>query len=485
MVALDSIFAHARTAPETIAVVHGERAVSYREFGARITLARRFLSGQAIDPGRVAVLCVGDILESWIVRLALRGLGVTTVSARAVSGIAQLGLGSVSVVSAGGWPGLAEAAAAAGWPLIEVPPHVHADWTAAPSEGPMAAGVPTPGATMLLTSGTTGLYKKVVYDAAAEARLIAENVERAGISARTVFNVLDFGGWTGAHYTWPVLTWSAGGRIVIAQVADPWRSLTDRTLTHAVVTPHLLSDLLARLTGAPAAHDTMRIFVVGGVLSQAVWRDARERLRADIWSVYGSTESCHLTYTRVEAAEDLNAHRVHAADKVQVVDNGGRPSTPGQVGVVRIRTGGVDGYLDDPQTSRAFFHRGYFYPGDLAIVREDGRFSLQGRVTDVVNVLGDKLPTTPIETALQQALDAEAVCVFSVPGAQGEQVHVAIQPTRTISAGELKAALQASLPPAVADVHVHSVKAFPRNYMGKIDRARLRDQLAPEADDPG
>jgi acyl-CoA synthetase (AMP-forming)/AMP-acid ligase II len=485
MVALESIFAHARTSPETIAVVHGGRTVSYREFAARITLARRFLSGQAIDPGRVAVLCVADILEHWIIRLALRGLGVTTVSARSTQDITQLNLGAISVVSSGYWPGLADAAVAAGWSLTRATPDVHADWTAAPAEGAMAAGVAAPGSTMLLTSGTTGLYKKVVYDAAAEARLIAENVERAGITARTVFNVLDFGGWTGAHYTWPALTWKAGGRIVIAQGPEPWRSLADPTLTHIVVTPHLLADLLARPTGAPARSDAMRIFVVGGVLSQALWREARERLTSDIWSVYGSTESCHIAYTRVETAEDLNAHRIHASDKVQVVDDDGRTARPGQVGVVRIRTGGVDGYLDDPETTRAFFHDGYFYPGDLALVREDGRFVLQGRITDVVNVLGNKLATTPIETALQDALDAEAVCVFSVPGAQGEQVHVAIQPTRTISAAELKAALQASLPPAVADVQVHSVQAFPRNYMGKIDRASLRDQLAPNAAEPG
>ena len=251
-----------------------------------------------------------------------------------------------------------------------------------------------------------------------------------------------------------------------------------------VTTPHFLASLVARPSGAVVRNAGLRLFVVGVVLSQALWRETQEQLTDDIWSVYGSTESCHITYTRVETAEDLNAHRAHAGDTVQVVDDAGRPSLPGQVGVVRIRTGGVDAYLDDPETSRAFFHDGYFYPGDLARVREDGRFSLQGRITDVVNVLGSKLATTPIETALQETLDAEAGCVFSVPGAQGEQVHVAIQPTRTISAGELKAALQAALPSAVADVRVHSVKAFPRNYMGKIDRARLRDQLAADTAGP-
>ncbi|MDR3470750.1 MAG: hypothetical protein P4M09_03535, partial [Devosia sp.] len=96
---------------------------------------------------------------------------------------------------------------------------------------------------------------------------------------------------------------------------------------------------------------------------------------------------------------------------------------------------------------------------------------------------GDKIATTPIETALQDRLGAEAVCVFSVPGQDGEAVHVAIQTARPVAAAELKAALRAALP-AVPQARVHAVKAFPRNHLGKIERAALKAQLLGE-DTPG
>jgi acyl-coenzyme A synthetase/AMP-(fatty) acid ligase len=479
---LDSIFSHARARPDAVAAVKGARAISYRELAARITLARRFLRSQAVGRERIAALCVHDILEGWIIRLALRGLGVTSVSVRSAEEIGDLG--PVSVVStpndARGWPGLA----ATNQPLIWVPSEAYLGWEMAEIESALGAGVTAPGRHILLTSGTTGLYKKVLYDDGAEARLIAENVGPAAITPDTVFDVFDvfdFGGWTGANYTWPTLAWTMGGRILIDQSPNPWRSLAYPGLTHAVVTPHLLASLMARPADAAFHNNGLRLFVVGGVLSQSLWRAALDRLTRDIYSVYGSTESCLIAYTRIETVKDLNSHKIPAAGTLQVVDAQDRPLPAGQAGVVRIRTAGVDRYLDDPDPSQTFFRGGYFYPGDLGVVSADGRLTLQGRVTDVINVLGNKIASLPIETALLDLLGAEGVCVFSVPGETGEEVHVAIQLKGAISAGDLKTALLAALPPGIPEVRVHSVMAFPRNAMGKIERTALKDQLSGSA----
>jgi acyl-CoA synthetase (AMP-forming)/AMP-acid ligase II len=476
---LGSIFAHARARPHAVAIIHPDGPISYGELAARIVLMRRHLSGLRVDRERLAALHGHGILGGWIVRLALRGLGVTTVSTRSMQEIARLG--PVSVIAA---PGSVEPGTgpAAGQRLFQLAEGISDGWEAVDLAGVDAVEAAASGGHMLLTSGTTGVYKKVLYDDAAEARLVAANLGLAGITAETTFHVLNFGGWTGANYTWPVLAWSAGGRILVDPGPEPWRSLADPRVTHAVVTPQMLAELVARPSDAPLRNDGLRLFVVGGLMSRTLWRSASERLTPAIYSVYGATESCHITYTRIDRPEDLNSHQIHAAETLQVVDDGDQPVPAGQVGVVRIRTAGVDGYQDDPETTRAFFRDGWFYPGDLGVVGTDGRLTLQGRVTDVINVLGDKVATTPIETALQERLDAEAVCVFSVPGEGGEQVHVAIQPRGPIGAVDLKAALVAALPAGIADVDVHSVKAFPRNDMGKIDRTRLKDQLLAPPD---
>jgi acyl-CoA synthetase (AMP-forming)/AMP-acid ligase II len=147
----------------------------------------------------------------------------------------------------------------------------------------------------------------------------------------------------------------------------------------------------------------------------------------------------------------------------------------GQSGLLRIRAlDGISGYLDDEETTRRFFHDGYFYPGDLGAFQPDGRLVLHGRVTNVVNVLGDKVPAETIETRLRDRLNAEEVCVFSFASeGADEELHVVIQSPRRISREELTAAIRDAVP-RFPHAHVHLVGKIPRNDMGKVDRILLK-----------
>jgi acyl-coenzyme A synthetase/AMP-(fatty) acid ligase len=252
--------------------------------------------------------------------------------------------------------------------------------------------------------------------------------------------------------------------------------LTTPGLTHALVTPFLLGFLLDSLGKSQPRRDGLTLFVGAGVLSADHWRAARETITADVRTWVASTEVGAFCATAIETAEDLVWHRVHSAREAQVVNDDDQPLPPGRIGHLRVRPLGVEAYMDDPETSAGFFRHGYFYPGDLAVLREDGRLALWGRITDVINVLGDKRATLPIETLLQDRLGAAAVCVFSAPGAEGEAVHVAIQPGRLVTEEQLRAALDEALP-GVPGVRLHAVKGFPRNAMGKIERATLRREL--------
>jgi acyl-coenzyme A synthetase/AMP-(fatty) acid ligase len=479
MAVLESIFAYARSAPRRTALIANGCATSYHDFAASIVLVRRHLRAQAISRDRVAVMVVDNVADAWIIGLALRGLGVTTVNGRSAADIARLGLAAVSVVStaAESGPDLAAAAADAGAPLIQLPKDAcaAASSTSIDSEPPVDAD--KAGGHILLTSGTTGVYKKVLIDPALEAASVALRADLYGLSAGSVVNLFDFGGWTVAGYQTPISVWSQGGAVVVHQGPDRWRALAAPGLTLAYTQPQILADLLAAPAEVPLRNDAMTLIVGAGVLSQADWRAARERLTSDVRTGYGSTEAGPCALTRIETPEDLAWHRIHPAFQVQVVDDQHRPLPAGRTGAVRVRTSGIEGYLGDEAATRDFFRDGFFYPGDLGALRQDGRLSVLGRVTDVINVRGDKIPTTPIETALQDALGAKAVCVFSAPGADGaEEVHVAIERGRIIGPDELKAALLAALPHVPA-ARVHAVDGFARNHMGKIDRAILRARL--------
>jgi acyl-coenzyme A synthetase/AMP-(fatty) acid ligase len=70
----------------------------------------------------------------------------------------------------------------------------------------------------------------------------------------------------------------------------------------------------------------------------------------------------------------------------------------------------------------------FFYPGDRAVRRADGRIRVLGRVADVINIRGEKIAVGPIELRIQQALKVDEVCVFSGVNVAGQnELVIAIE----------------------------------------------------------
>jgi acyl-coenzyme A synthetase/AMP-(fatty) acid ligase len=99
-------------------------------------------------------------------------------------------------------------------------------------------------------------------------------------------------------------------------------------------------------------------------------------------------------------------------------------------------------------------------------------------VTDVINILGKKIASAPIEQALERDLGVSGVCVFSAQNEQfEEEVRVAIEVERRIEDTRLAPVLRREIPGAPG-FRVSFFPAFPRNEMGKIRRIELRRLVA-------
>ena len=299
-----------------------------------------------------------------------------------------------------------------------------------------------------------------------------------GITDRSVVNVVSLGCWAGAGHNYPIATWDTGGTVAMYQQAEVWNALRTPGITHCFVFPQLLADILRAPPQELERNDEMQLIVTGGPLSQAMTQAASSRLTRRLYTSIGATEASTYTLTRIDSAEDLRWHRLIPSRAVEVVDEGGRVLPIGQTGLLRVDPGkGITGYLHDATTTRLFFRDGFFYPGDLAVFRQDGRFALQGRVTDVINILGKKIASAPIEEALERELGVTGVCVFSAQNEQfEEEVRVAIEVERGIEEARLAPVLRCEIPRAPG-FRVRFFPAFPRNEMGKIRRAELRQRL--------
>jgi acyl-coenzyme A synthetase/AMP-(fatty) acid ligase len=481
LIVIEKIHQHALNTPGVTAVAFNGISVDYPTFYRSILAVRRTLATHNLRQGSVGVVWTTSLLDAWLVNLALRSLGLITIAVQSVDEAAQfdrLNVGCVVVSEDVGSERIAALGLPKSTPVITLKPQLV---TEGPIEPPPADRLD--GGHILLTSATTGRYKKVWANPAGLETGVGAGIQRikdqvgdlVGPDQRAV-NMGSFGLWTGMGYGVPIGMWFLGSTVVIWQAPEPWRSFDWPGITNAIVTPAFLQAILEAPEGALKPQPSVNIGVVGGAMSTMLARKARERLSPRIVNMLGSTEGGFWAMTPILKDEDLRLHRVSPTQTLEVVDEDGKAVPAGQLGELRVKVREGAGYYDDPEATARFFRDGWFYPGDLAIRHPDGRLSLHGRVTDVLSIQGDKRPAEPFERALQEKLEVEDVCLFSMTAPEGEVLHAVLQ-TRTPPAPEaVTAALNDVLygfPKAV----VHVVEAMPRNHMGKVQRLKLKQQL--------
>ena len=243
------------------------------------------------------------------------------------------------------------------------------------------------------------------------------------------------------------------------------------------MTPQLLAQVLAAPAGTFTRNDEMRLAIGAGASLQRDIDQAKSRITPHLFSYIASTETGLYAFTPLETAEDLKWHRlVPGARLVEMVDESDRPMPTGEIGRIRVSTaGGPTGYLNDEAATRTFFKDGFFYPGDLAIMRSDGRMALQGRSTDVINVRGLKMSPAPIEARLSERLGVSGVCLFTMPDDNGlDVIHVVIESPKKIDTEQLIAAVKQELPGAFHRANFYFFAALPRSELGKVLRQAVR-----------
>ena len=468
---IEKIFEHARREPDKTAIYYHGQTMTYGQFAACIAHAYELFRGQDLRPGSTAVLVdVTSRPDAWALGIALRSLGLATASVRNPETFDEVGISNVGCVITT----LADPAlwANAGFRTIRIPQHYYLNNIPKFVPGTPKLSGPE-GRHILLTSGTTGISKKVAIDATALEEVVRRRIEVCGISHRSIVNIFGCALWTGMGYYLPCCVWSAGGSMVFHQGSEAYKSLLIDGTTHAFMTPIDLTTLIHEPADRLRRNEAMGVYVTGGPITRALASAARDLLTPNLFTYVASTEVGPWTLTRVEGPDDLRSHVIEPSVEVQVVDDNDVPVPAGQVGAVRIRTlPGVNGYVDDEAASRAFFRAGYFYPGDLGLFRADGRLELRGRINNVINILGEKKPVEQLEQLLQDRLSVDGVCLLSRNEGEHEVVYVLIQSRRRISQDELAACIYSCLPPN-ARVVAHYVADLPRNDLGKINRAAL------------
>uniref|UniRef100_UPI002180CF42 non-ribosomal peptide synthetase n=5 Tax=Burkholderia pseudomallei TaxID=28450 RepID=UPI002180CF42 len=494
----------AARAPDAIAVIQDERALTYAELNRCANRLAHYLRARGVRGGdRVALYArrSPELLIGMLATLKAGGAYVPLDPGYPAERLTHMLLDSAPVVV------LRDAAASddvlvrlnAGTPILDL----HADderWSAQPSGNLKLCGSHEPDvgarrlAYVIYTSGSTGAPKGVMVEHASVVNQIGALIEYLELDASD--RVLQFSNIAfDASVEEIFATLSCGATLVLR--TDRW--LADAETFWALCGAQRISivDLPAQffgqlaLSGRRAVPTGVRCVVIGGEAVGASALDAwfaEEGRRPRLFNTYGPTETTvSVTVHEVRGRhDDANViGRPIANTRVYVLDAWLRPAPIGVAGELYI--GGVQvarGYLNRPELTRErfiddpFVAGGRLYrTGDLARWRTDGRLEYLGRNDFQVKIRGFRIELGEIEAQLAKVADVREVVVLARDSAA--EVHDSATEHATPNAlspsPETSTATAAATATATATATEKRLVAY---YTGDADVAALRAQAA-------
>jgi 2,3-dihydroxybenzoate-AMP ligase len=349
---------------------------------------------------------------------------------------------------------------------------------------------PSDVALLLLSGGTTGVPKLIprthddyVYNLTASAEVTGLDADARYLAALPVAHNFPLGcpGILG--------TLHAGGTVVLCPTPSPedaFGLIERERVTVTALVPPLALLWLEAAEWAEADLNSLRLLQVGGArLKPETAARVTPVLGCRLQQVFGMAEGL-LNFTRLDDPEDsvLNTQGrpLCDGDELRIVDPDGQPVPPGEVGELLTRGPyTLRGYYRAGDYNRtAFTPDGFYRSGDLVRRLPSGNLVVEGRIKDVINRGGDKVPVEEVENHLLGHPAVHDVAIVGIPDeALGERSCACViargdAPTRA----ELNAYLTGlGLAAFKLPDRVEVLDAFPRTALGKVNKRALAERI--------
>jgi malonyl-CoA/methylmalonyl-CoA synthetase len=167
---------------------------------------------------------------------------------------------------------------------------------------------------------------------------------------------------------------------------------------------------------------------------------------------------------------------------LRVVGEDAKPLPQGEIGVIEVKGPNVfKGYWRMPEKTAAEFRAdGFFITGDVGVVDDRGYVSIVGRAKDLIITGGFNVYPKEVESLIDAIPGVEEAAVIGLPHPDFGEAVAAVVKMRAGATPLDPAAVQAALQDQLARFKqpkaVFVVAEIPRNAMGKVQKAALREQ---------
>jgi acyl-CoA synthetase (AMP-forming)/AMP-acid ligase II len=332
-----------------------------------------------------------------------------------------------------------------------------------------------------LTSGTTGVSKGIIttheemfgrFVAFTVGRLI-DREDRFLVPLPLVFDA-------GRAISLALLTLGAEVRLfpTLFDAEELVDGVNASGATGVIVTPKTSRALLGLPADGTHRMPGLRIYVsTAGKLQPNERAALRTRVAPRVVDYYGTTGGGPVAMITGEE-DDFSptaVGRLATGIELEVVDEQGAAVAGGLVGRIRMRGPGVTrafagAAADGDETIRD----GWYYPGDLGSMGEDGILHLTGRSAEMVKRGGLMIHAQEVEYVLSLQESVVEAAVVGIPDAgQDEEVTAFVVVRQPVDAASLLRHCRQNLAGYKVPQRVVFVEALPRNTIGKVVKAAL------------
>ncbi|KAG0004033.1 hypothetical protein BGZ79_010489, partial [Entomortierella chlamydospora] len=498
-------------APNAVALVHGNRAMSYRELNHRANRLARQLVAAGVKHGDNVAMMLERSSELIVSQLAIAKVGAAYVP---IDVKAPLDRQMYIASDSGTKLLITDESREMPVKLEVIVLRICADDENIVDEQADDLHLPCSSmdtAYIMYTSGSTGRPKGVMVNHRGIARFVINNGfapmdadDRVAFVSNTAFDHNTFDIWA------PLLN---GARIVIIDheiYLDPHRlvgALEQYSITAILFTTALFHQY-AFIIG-PALSKLKYVACAGEQgLMEAFVKMHQYGGRVRLVNAYGPTEVTVHSTTYEFTSESLKLDRLPIGRPISntrtyILNKHGQPVSIGVVGELYIGGPGVaNGYLNLPElTAERFLPDPFssepgarmYKSGDLVKYLPDGNIVFMGRNDDQVKIRGFRIELGEVEVRLAEHAQVREVAVLAI--GEGSEKHlvayVVSDPDDNLVAA-LREHLSAALPEYMIPSAFVRMDAFPLTNNGKIDRRALpkpdnksfmtNDYVAPQGD---
>ena len=341
-----------------------------------------------------------------------------------------------------------------------------------------------------LSSGTTGTPKgPMISHQQFLARFMIYFIT-IGFSERDRFlcaTPLYFGGCRG----YSMCTLYAGGTVLMH--SPPYDStellaFANKNLaTRLFLVPTLLRRLIDLKGGTPKIplfHSLKLLFSTGADLHEAERKELMQRFCPQYLNFYGSTDGggCSALMWDDPKHVSTSVGRPVFGASIEIVDEFDHPVQAGVVGRIRYRhPGTANAYYKNKSESKKTFKNGWYYPGDLGRLDEQGYLFLAGREIDLIIRGGVNIYSNEIEdilTSHSAILEAAVVGWPSKEFGQEIAAFVLLKSNETdADVNHIKEHCRQNLATYKVPRGIFIVNEMPKSSVGKVLKRKLTDRL--------